>query len=79
MTNLLARAQMAISLGVYIIFAAIGIAVLFFMAISHWKWRETREPVYFDITKGGPSRLRLQPSRELTLEQLEKKSDLIAA
>ena len=52
MTDLLAaRAQMAISLGFHIIFAAIGIAMPFFMAISHWKWLRTKETVYLDLTK----------------------------
>jgi cytochrome bd ubiquinol oxidase subunit I len=52
MTDLLAaRAQMAISLGFHIIFAAIGIAMPFFMAISHWKWLKTKETVYLDLTK----------------------------
>jgi cytochrome bd ubiquinol oxidase subunit I len=52
MTDLLAaRAQMAISLGFHIIFAAIGIAMPFFMAISHWKWLKTKERVYLDLTK----------------------------
>ena len=52
MTDLLAaRAQMAISLGFHIVFAAIGIAMPFFMAISHWKWLNRKEPVYFDLTK----------------------------
>ena len=52
MTDLLAaRAQMAISLGFHIIFAAIGIAMPFFMAISHWKWLKKKESVYLDLTK----------------------------
>ena len=42
---------MAISLGFHIIFAAIGIAMPFFMAISHWRWLKTKEPVYLDLTK----------------------------
>jgi cytochrome bd ubiquinol oxidase subunit I len=50
---------MAISLGFHIIFAAVGIAMSFFMAISHWKWLKTKEVVYFDLTKawskGSPS------------------------
>jgi cytochrome bd ubiquinol oxidase subunit I len=52
MTDLFAaRSQMAISLGFHIVFAAIGIAMPFFMAVSHWKWLKTREPVYLDLTK----------------------------
>src|SRR5688500_1260422 len=52
MTDLFAaRSQMAISLGFHIIFAAIGIAMPFLMAISHWRWLKTKEPVYLDLTK----------------------------
>ena len=52
MTDLFAaRSQMAISLGFHIIFATIGIAMPFFMAISHWRWLKTKEPVYLDLTK----------------------------
>jgi cytochrome bd ubiquinol oxidase subunit I len=44
MTNLFAaRTQMAISLGFHIVFAAIGMAMPFFMAISHWQWLKTKE------------------------------------
>jgi cytochrome d ubiquinol oxidase subunit I len=61
MTDLLAaRAQMAISLGFHIIFAAIGIAMPFFMAISHWKWLKTEEPVYLDLTKAWSNSFRLE-------------------
>lgn len=52
MTDLFAaRSQMAISLGFHIVFAAIGIAMPFLMAISHWYWLRTKEPVYLDLTK----------------------------
>jgi cytochrome bd ubiquinol oxidase subunit I len=52
MTDLFAaRAQMAISLGFHIVFAAIGMAMPFFMAISHWQWLKTKEQVYLDLTK----------------------------
>jgi cytochrome d ubiquinol oxidase subunit I len=52
MTDLFAaRSQMAISLGFHIIFAAIGIAMPFLMAISHWRWLKTKEAVYLDLTK----------------------------
>jgi cytochrome d ubiquinol oxidase subunit I len=52
MTDLLAaRSQMAISLGFHIIFAAIGIAMPFFMAVSHWRWLRTKKPVYLDLTQ----------------------------
>src|SRR5687767_9406316 len=52
MTDLFAaRSQMAISLGFHIIFAAIGIAMPFLMAISHWRWLKTKELIYLDLTK----------------------------
>jgi len=52
MTDLFAaRSQMAISLGFHIIFAAIGIAMPFLMAISHWHWLKTKDVVYLDLTK----------------------------
>jgi Cytochrome bd terminal oxidase subunit I len=55
MTDLFAaRSQMAISLGFHIIFAAIGIAMPFFMAISHWRWLKTKEPVTSISPKPGP-------------------------
>lgn len=42
---------MAISLGFHIIFASIGIAMPFLMAVSHWHWLRTNEPVYLKLTK----------------------------
>ncbi len=48
---LAARAQMALSLGFHIIFAAIGMAMPFLMAISHYRWIRTKRPVYLDLTK----------------------------
>lgn len=52
MTDLFAaRSQMAISLGFHIVFAAIGIAMPFLMAISHWQWLKSKEQVYLDLTK----------------------------
>jgi cytochrome d ubiquinol oxidase subunit I len=52
MTDLLAaRSQMAISLGFHIVFAAVGIAMPFFMAVSHWQWLRTKKPVYLDLTR----------------------------
>ncbi|HEX2228347.1 MAG TPA: cytochrome ubiquinol oxidase subunit I [Candidatus Binatia bacterium] len=52
MTDLFAaRSQMAISLGFHIVFAAIGIAMPFLMAISHWHWLKKKEQVYLDLTK----------------------------
>lgn len=48
---LAARSQMALSLGFHIIFASIGIAMPFLMAISHWKWLKTGQGVYLDLTK----------------------------
>src|SRR5258708_39181290 len=52
MTDLFAaRSQVAISLGLHIFFASIGIALPFLMAISHWRWLKTKEPAYLDLTK----------------------------
>jgi len=52
MTDLTAaRSQMGISLGFHIIFAAIGVAMPFLMAISHWRWLKTKEQVYLDLTE----------------------------
>lgn len=52
MENLLAaRLQMAVSLGFHIVFAVIGMAMPFLMAISHWRWLRTGERVYLDLTK----------------------------
>lgn len=52
MENLLAaRLQMAISLGFHIIFAVIGIAMPFMMAIAEWKWIKTGQIVYRDLAK----------------------------
>jgi cytochrome d ubiquinol oxidase subunit I len=52
MTDLFAaRAQMALSLGFHIVFAAIGIAMPFFMAISHWQWLKKKDPVYLELTQ----------------------------
>jgi cytochrome d ubiquinol oxidase subunit I len=46
-----ARSQMAISLGFHIVFASIGIAMPFLMAISHWQWLKTKEPAYLHLTQ----------------------------
>lgn len=52
MTDLFAaRTQMAISLGFHIIFAVIGMAMPFLMAIAHWRWLKTKQPAYLDLTK----------------------------
>jgi cytochrome d ubiquinol oxidase subunit I len=52
MTDLFAaRSQMAISLGFHIIFASIGVAMPFLMAIAHWRWLKTKEKVYLDLTQ----------------------------
>ena len=42
---------MALSLGFHIIFAAIGMAMPFLMAISHYRWIRTGRRVYLDLTK----------------------------
>lgn len=48
---LAARSQMALSLGFHIVFASIGIAMPFLMAISHFRWLRTGERVYLDLTR----------------------------
>jgi cytochrome d ubiquinol oxidase subunit I len=52
MTDLFAaRSQMAITLGFHIVFAAIGMAMPFFMAVAHWQWLKTKDRVYLELTK----------------------------
>ncbi len=46
-----ARSQMALSLGFHIVFACIGMVMPFFMAIAHFYWLKTKDPVYKNITK----------------------------
>ena len=46
-----ARTQMAVSLGFHIIFASIGMSMPFLMAVSHWRWIKTKDPVYLELTK----------------------------
>jgi cytochrome d ubiquinol oxidase subunit I len=46
-----ARSQMAISLGFHIIYSCIGMVMPVFMAISHYKWIKTGEPVYKNVTQ----------------------------
>lgn len=48
---LAARLQMAISLGFHIIFACIGMAMPFLMAIAEYKWIKTGQQVYLDLAK----------------------------
>lgn len=48
---LAARLQMAVSLGFHIIFACIGMAMPFFMAISGYKYLKSGKEVYKDLTK----------------------------
>ncbi len=48
---LAARLQMAISLGFHIIFACIGMAMPFLMAIAEYRWIRTGEQVYLDLAK----------------------------
>ncbi len=47
---LAARSQMALSLGFHIIYSCIGMVMPVFMAISHFKWINTQDPVYKNIT-----------------------------
>lgn len=42
---------MAISLGFHIIYSCIGMVMPVFMAISHYKWIKTGDPVYKNITQ----------------------------
>ncbi|HEX8377375.1 MAG TPA: cytochrome ubiquinol oxidase subunit I [Pedobacter sp.] len=46
-----ARSQMALSLGFHIIFSCIGMVMPFFMAVAHYYWLKTDQPVYKNITK----------------------------
>ncbi len=46
-----ARAQMALSLGFHIIFAAIGIAMPFLMVIAYGLWLKTKKTSYLHLTK----------------------------
>ncbi len=46
-----ARSQMALSLGFHIIFSCIGMVMPFFMAVSHYYWLKTKNPVYLNVTK----------------------------
>jgi len=48
---LAARLDMALSLGFHILFAAAGIAMPLFMAVSEWRWLRTRDPVDLELTK----------------------------
>jgi len=48
---LAARSQMAISLGFHIIYSCIGMVMPFFMAVSHYKWIKTGNPIYKNITR----------------------------
>jgi len=46
-----ARSQMALSLGFHIIYSCIGMVMPVFMAISHYKYLKTQNPVYKNITQ----------------------------
>ena len=46
-----ARSQMALSLGFHIVFSCIGMVMPFFMAIAHFYWLKTKDPVFKNITK----------------------------
>jgi cytochrome d ubiquinol oxidase subunit I len=48
---LAARSQMALSLGFHIIYSCIGMVMPVFMAISHYKYLKTQNPVYKNITQ----------------------------
>jgi cytochrome d ubiquinol oxidase subunit I len=52
MSDLLAaRSQMALSLGVHIIFAEIGIAMPVLMVLAEWRWRRTGDAVHLELAK----------------------------
>lgn len=46
-----ARSQMALSLGFHIVFSCIGMVMPFFMAVSHFYYLKTNQPVYKNIAK----------------------------
>lgn len=46
-----ARWQMAFSLGFHIVFAAIGMAMPFLMALAHFRWLRTGQEQYLRLTK----------------------------
>jgi cytochrome bd ubiquinol oxidase subunit I len=46
-----ARSQMALSLAFHIIFSCIGMVMPFFMAVSHYYYLKTSQPVYRNITR----------------------------
>ena len=46
-----ARSQMAISLGFHIIYSCIGMVMPVFMAVSHYKWIKTGNPVFQHVTQ----------------------------
>jgi cytochrome d ubiquinol oxidase subunit I len=46
-----ARSQMALSLGFHIIFSCIGMVMPFFMAVAHYYWLRTKQPVYRNVTR----------------------------
>jgi cytochrome d ubiquinol oxidase subunit I len=46
-----ARSQMALSLGFHIVFSCIGMVMPFFMAVSHYYWLKTKNPVYRNVTR----------------------------
>ncbi|WP_374163276.1 cytochrome ubiquinol oxidase subunit I [Arcticibacter sp. MXS-1] len=48
---LAARSQMAVSLGFHIVFSCIGMVMPFFMAVAHYLWLKTGNPVYRNITR----------------------------
>jgi cytochrome d ubiquinol oxidase subunit I len=46
-----ARSQMAISFVFHIVFAAVGVAMPFLMAISNWRWLKTHDEAYLKLTQ----------------------------
>ena len=48
---LAARYQMAVSLGFHIIYASIGMTMIFLLFVAEWKWLKTGKDVYIQLTK----------------------------
>ncbi|MFT3838879.1 MAG: cytochrome ubiquinol oxidase subunit I [Myxococcaceae bacterium] len=48
---LLARSQMALSLGFHIVFATVGVAMPALMSLAEWRWLKTKDADYLTLTK----------------------------
>jgi hypothetical protein len=67
-----ARSQMALSLAFHIIFSCIGMVMPFFMAVAHFRWIKTGNPLFKNITKAWSKGVAifLPPERCLVLYYL---------